>query len=241
MERLDSNSEKASETTKREFADIDKYSKLDKSEASKSDEWYTTEEMYKELCDKYKIYPNLDLFAHDKSHMTDCYYTKEHNSLVREWGLSESFPEHKGETIGFVQPPNSIKKQCIMKALEQWKKHDMTIMMLIPWETICLGYGVKELWSRFLRGEIVIDPLPSKPKFKFEGREAIFNSRNAYCVVILPKKGLVLNSISLYGLPHITTGGTMSAGEPALFVHKTNVDRIMTTSSYASTTKKDHC
>jgi len=144
------------------------------------DEWYTDPELYLELCEKYQIYPEIDIAAHDDSHMCDIYKTKEHDTLNTEWVLIE------GETNDiWMNPPllGGLTKKFVLKAEEQWMKHNMNILAIVPAGVIARQW-FRHLWWMFVRNEgVEIEPI-NRPKFLDHGEVVKNQARNDYIVLI---------------------------------------------------------
>lgn len=154
-------------------------------EKSDSDEWYTRKDLYLEICRMVKITPRLDVAATDRYHLCKYYFTKEDDALIKEW-LIKACTKKTGI---WMNPPN---KQCaafMTKALQQWKKHNINIICLIPSATISRRY-FKEIWDTFRLSEgLLIDIIPiPRPNFLYKGQEGKGSARNDYMVVVFKKQ-----------------------------------------------------
>ncbi len=90
--------------------------------------------------------------------------------------------------------PGHLIQKFVNKALEQWLKFNMNIVMLIPVNTIT-NADFKMIWDYFSYDRIAIYPLFGlRPKF-LDGRmtsfppvESKYGSRNGYIVVVFRKQ-----------------------------------------------------
>lgn len=92
--------------------------------SKKSDEWGTPIDFYNKLNKLFGPF-TLDPCASDENHKCDKYYTIETNGLEQSW---------EGETV-FVNPPYSDIKAWIKKSIEETKKPNTKVVLLIPART----------------------------------------------------------------------------------------------------------
>ncbi len=132
-----------------------------------------------------RITPKLDVSATDRYHLGQYYFTKEDNALEQEWLIKAGTKK----TGVWMNPPNSKCKDFVLKALEQWKKHNINIIALIPSATISRRY-FKEIWDTFRLSEgLLIDIIPiPRPNFLYKGQENVGSARNDYMVVLFKKR-----------------------------------------------------
>jgi len=142
-----------------------------KTELSLSDEWETPQELFDYLCEKYKITPRMDVACTDDNCKTE-YRLPNFSSLEMDWVNA-----YKSDV--WCNPPHSLNEEFVKKAYEQWVKHNLNIMMILPANAMCTNYA--ENW---------IDPFAEYHpinrkfcKFLYKG-EKKDNSRNGYFVVI---------------------------------------------------------
>lgn len=92
--------------------------------SSNSNEWATPQYLFDELDNEFHF--TLDPCSTEKNHKCSKYYTKEDNGLIQDWN---------NETV-FVNPPYGKDiKHWVKKCYEEHKKHNITIVMLIPART----------------------------------------------------------------------------------------------------------
>ena len=149
---------------------------MQKSELSLSDEWETPKELYDHLCEKYKIHPQLDVCCNKQN--KKCDYGIFDNALERDWIVPYDFEVD----IIWCNPPHSLNKEFVKRAYDQWVKHNITIMMILPANTLCTNYA--ENWiSPFAEYHPINRGFC---KFLHEGK-ALDHSRNGYFVIIWRK------------------------------------------------------
>ena len=140
-----------------------------RSKESLSDEYETPNELYNELIDKYDITPNLDVASNEYN--TKCFFRLND-------GLKDDWVYHS-----WCNPPHSQNEKFVRKAYEQWKKHDIDIMMILPTNTMSSKY-----WHECIEGIAEYHPIKGRIRFLVDGKPSKHMSRNAYCVVIWRKK-----------------------------------------------------
>jgi len=148
---------------------------MSRTELSKSDEWETPRDLVHELANKYGVFPVLDAAANaDNSKLS--YWLD--NALNEEW-----FTDDMGLVDVWCNPPHSKNEQFVRKAFEQWKKHNINIMMILPTNTMSSIY-----WHDCIEGIAEIHPIKGRIRFLYNGKPAKDVSRNAYVCVIWRKK-----------------------------------------------------
>lgn len=153
-------------------------------EKEKHDEWYTQKNDYQIWCDKYKIYPQLDIAGHEDWHMCSIYCTKKLDALSKEsWELDD------GRVVDIWMNPPLLKgstKKFVLKAEEQWRKLNMNILSVVPTGVISRKW-FRHLWIAFKNGDgIEIDPI-DRPTFLERGVLGQ-QSRNDYIVLCFRKR-----------------------------------------------------
>lgn len=110
-------------------------------------EWSTPEWLFKELNDEFGF--DLDACASDENHKCLVYYTKENDSLTKDWG---------GHTV-FCNPPYGRKYTplFVKKCYEESLKPGTVVVALIPARTDTQWfhhyvYGKAEI--RFVKGRL---------------------------------------------------------------------------------------
>lgn len=145
---------------------------------SGSNEWYYPRSEYIKLCEKHEIYPIIDVAATKKYHLCADYFTKKDDALTKEW-LDTSW----------MNPPlgKGMTKKFITKAYEQWWKHNIDILAIVPTGVISRQY-FKPLWSNFMQKKgIIIYPM-DRPKFMYEGKKVEESARNDYITLVFKNK-----------------------------------------------------
>jgi len=146
-----------------------------RSEQSLSDEWVTPDDLYKELCTIYQIHPDLDVACNSDN--CKCYEGL-FLPFEYEWlGISGS------KLDVWCNPPHSKNKQFVKRSYEQWKKHNINIMMILPTNTMSSIY-----WHDCIEGIAETHPIKGRIRFLYEGKPAKDVSRNAYVCIIWRKK-----------------------------------------------------
>jgi len=140
-----------------------------RSKESLSDEYETPNELYANLVDRFDLTPSLDV-ASDEYNSKCLFRLKD--------GLKDEWTAHS-----WCNPPHSQNEVFVRKAFEQWKKHNINIMMLLPCNTQSSKY-----WHECIEGVAEYHPIKGRIKFLVDGKPSKFPSRNAYCVVIWRKK-----------------------------------------------------
>jgi len=148
------------------------------SELSNSDEWETPKDLFDYLCDRYELYPTLDVCATLKN-------TKCLGYLPKPIGLSKASwkPNPMVDTV-WCNPPHSQTEAFVRKARFEWKWANINILMIIPANSMCTNYSEECIRPT------EADWYPINRKwchFLFKG-EVVGSSRNGYFVVIWRKR-----------------------------------------------------
>ena len=131
---------------------------LDVMYSSKSDEWTTPDDFFKELDKEFNF--NLDAAASDENHKCSNYFTMQQDGLTQNWGGCRVF----------INPPYSQIDKWVAKAFYETKQDNTLVVMLIPSRTDTRYfhnyiYGRTEI--RFVKGRLKfgdgknIAPFPS--------------------------------------------------------------------------------
>lgn len=136
--------------------------------SSKDDEYETPPELVKYLCEKYNIHPKIDVAADEKNKKFEKYFTKKQDALLQEWR----------ETV-WCNHPHSKHKEFVQKAYEQWRKHNITILMIIPSNT-----GRTKYWHKWIEPYATYKMIPGNIKFLKNGIPTKDATRNGYVCVI---------------------------------------------------------
>lgn len=152
---------------------------------SESNEWLTDRELFDKLCSTYDIYPTLDAAATRKNTLCRNFIDKREDALKANW--------HDGQfRYGDVwcSPPlnKGMCKKFVLKAEQEWRRHNMNIMMPLP-IGVCSRKYFRHLWEDFKSSfgkTIDIDPI-DRPKFSLNGKKKA-SARNDYMVLIFRKQ-----------------------------------------------------
>ena len=114
--------------------------------ASNNQEYATPWNLFNKLNEEFGF--TLDVCADSVNHKCDNYYTKEQDSLSKEWN-----------GVCWMNPPYKDMKKWVIKAYEESRKDDTTVVCLIPartntnwWHEYCMKGEI-----RFIKG---------RPKFE---------------------------------------------------------------------------
>lgn len=135
--------------------------------SSKTDDWTTPQDFFDELNREFGF--TLDPCADQFNHKCATYYTKEQDGLAQNWG---------GERV-FCNPPYGKEiGRWVQKSLEESKKENTLVVMLIPARTDTKYfhdyiYGKAEI--RFVRGRLKFGN--SKNAAPFPSMVVIFNNK----------------------------------------------------------------
>ena len=141
---------------------------MSRSELSLSDEWETPDELYEHLCYKYNIFPEWDVACNDNNYKCNAGLL---DALNQEW---------TGDS--WCNPPHSKTEEFVRRAVTQWKKHNINILMIIPANSMCTNYA-----EDCIQPHAEYHPINRKfCKFLMNGKEKD-SSRNGYFVVIWRK------------------------------------------------------
>lgn len=158
-----------------------------RSEKSKSDEWWTPDTTYDDLCEEYDFNPVLDVASNGRNSKCQ-FYLKD--ALTQQWSLGDREPERNVDI--WCNPPNSQLQTFMLRAYNQWtllKKYRTRIMMIVPANTM----SSKAFWQAIeiphRQGEkVMYEPIYKRIAFLDNGKKPKFSARNAYIVVIWGKK-----------------------------------------------------
>ena len=147
-----------------------------RTELSLSDEWETPNVVYDMLCEVYEINCTLDVAANTQN--TKCVHLLV-DGLESEW----SIPELAVYDV-WCNPPHSKTEQFVKKADEQWKKHNLNIMMIVPANSITAHY----FDNIFDNNHATYHRISGRIQFLRDGKLSEHPSRNGYFVVIWRKR-----------------------------------------------------
>ena len=153
-----------------------------RTELSLSDDWETPQKLFDYLCEKYKITPEYDVAATDDN--SKCMYLiskEDQDGLTHEWNIQSDiqFPNYADV---WCNPPHSKNEEFVKRAYDQWVKHNINIMMILPANAMCTNYA--ENWIEPFAEYHPINRRFCKFLYKGEKKDS---SRNGYFVVIWRK------------------------------------------------------
>lgn len=154
-----------------------------RSKDSLSDEWWTTNELFKELIEKYNFNPKIDVAATEKNSKCDWYIDKKNDALKTAWIIQPSKKKgssNKNRADVWCNPPNSKLSKFIRRAKHEHEYFTMRIMMIVPANAI----SSKAWWDCIENNGIFYQPIFKRPKFLLKGKKSKHSARNAYMVVI---------------------------------------------------------
>ena len=145
---------------------------LHKTPSITDDEYETPPELVQLLCDKFQVTPLLDVAATSKNRKFTIFFSKEDNALEQDWTLD-----------AWCNHPHTLHKEFVEKAYNEWKKHNITIMMIIPANT-----GRTRYWHEFIEPFAEYKMIKGNIRFLKDGKMTKEAARNGYVCVIWRKK-----------------------------------------------------
>tara|TARA_B110001454_G_scaffold218474_1_gene246547 strand:- start:136 stop:588 length:453 start_codon:yes stop_codon:yes gene_type:complete len=142
--------------------------KKPRSSKSLSDEYETPDEVFKYLCNKYKIIPSIDVCANVDNKKCRDFFGVGTDGLKCNWIVN-----------AWVNPPHSMTGDFVKKSYEQWKENNINIIMIIPANTCSSKY-----WHEYIEGNAEYHAIKGRIRFLHEGKLSDFMSRNAYMCII---------------------------------------------------------
>lgn len=141
-------------------------------ELSESDEWETPPELFKRLSDQYDMNFTLDVATND-----------DYNNSLCDESLTRAF-DQEWLTDGDIwcNPPHSQNREFVVRANDQWKKHNINILMLLPSRATHSRYAQK-----YIKPYAEVHPIYGRIRFLRDGKLSENTSLNAYDVVIWRK------------------------------------------------------
>lgn len=158
-----------------------------RSDSSKNDNYWTETAWFEALCKKENLIPLLDVCATKNS--SKCYWWIDRKLdalnvdwIIRPYGCywKRDFSMYTGSrrhVIVWCNPPHSKNKEFVLKAQEQWEKFGITILMIVPANSICAKYFDP------IENNVVYKRISGRPTFLENGRKSKFNARNSYMTV----------------------------------------------------------
>lgn len=159
-----------------------------------SDEYETEDSLFNELCAEYNFSPKLDVFATKENTKCKYFFTLEHDAFTHDWISPE------GVVDVWFNPPHNKKlidgkyksqtELAVRKAFEQWIKHGMGIMCIIPANAMCTKFA-----KECIEGKAEYHPIFKRPTFLVNKEKAKDSSRNGYFCVIWRRSNMPVTFI----------------------------------------------
>ena len=166
---------------------------MSKTALSASDEWATEQKLFDELCNQYGLNPTIDLAANHDNTKCFHFFDEEDDALSREWDRCICNVSEQDEEINndrWCNPPHSQTKAFMLKAHEQWKLHNINIMMLVPAGVLCRKY-FQEIFEKFILTNHGVEwhPVRPRPRFVNPLQKKQEGARQDYIVIIWRTRG----------------------------------------------------
>jgi phage N-6-adenine-methyltransferase len=136
------------------------------------DEYETPSELYNKLCFLYDVKPALDVAADAINRKCLDFYDKEKDGLSYRWTCDV-----------WCNPPHTKTGAFVRKAYNEWSFNDITVMMIIPTNTMS-----SKFWHQCIENIAETHAILGRIRFKQYGRLAPSTARNAYVCVIWRKR-----------------------------------------------------
>jgi len=133
------------------------------------DEYGTPDDLFKQVCEFHSVTPELDVCADKLNRKCNMYLS---DALNEDWTAAV-----------WCNPPHSKTKQFVQKAYEQWMKHNIDILLIIPANSICTKYA-----ELYIKNNATITPIYGRPRFLKDGKPSKYPSRNSYFSVCYHKR-----------------------------------------------------
>jgi len=145
-----------------------------RSEASHSDEYETPHTLYEDICNHFRIYPELDVCAEYGMNKCFKFFSPAEDGLAHNW---------KHWSV-WCNPPHSKTKEFALHADKQWTENNINIMMLVPANAVCAHY----FSDIFNKKHATYHRVAGRIRFLVDGKPSPHPSRNAYFVVVWRKR-----------------------------------------------------
>lgn len=159
-----------------------------RSKKSKSDEWWTPDDVFESLCKQYGMKCMVDVACtlENSKCPVGCWYDWGKNALERDWNYMDKKRRRRTNWDVWCNPPNSQLSAFIKKAYEQYKKwKKLRIMMIVPANAVSSVAWWESIENPKDAGEdIFYKPIFKRISFLENGKKSKFSARNAYIVVI---------------------------------------------------------
>lgn len=135
------------------------------------DEWETPPHILEIAINKYKIYPEIDLFATLDNTKYPRFFTKENSVFSKEIRADS-----------FANPPYSIIEKCINFIFNQWFKHNANFLILTYAKTDT------KWWHNYIEEKAEVHFIKGRIKFLKNGQRSKNSAPYPSCWIIYRKK-----------------------------------------------------
>jgi len=143
-----------------------------------SDEWGTPPELFRFICKMTGTLPLLDVACTSNNCITNRMLPGD--ALLYEWQTGDHCDV-------WCNAPGTKISKFVKRAVDQWIRHNINIVMLIPVNTIS-NKSFQIVWDFMKADKIDIFPLFGiRPHFLWNNQESDYGSRNGYIVVHFKK------------------------------------------------------
>ena len=139
-----------------------------RTEASMSDEYETPDYLIAELASQYGVFPEMDVCGAENLIKCKTFLT---DGLLQEWIVDS-----------WCNPPHSLTKEFVLRADEQWNKHNINIMMIIPANAVTSKYFHQVI------DNVEYYPIKGRITFLVDGKPSSYPARNGYFVILWRKR-----------------------------------------------------
>src|SRR3990167_9971706 len=130
----------------------------------KDDEFETPKDLFWFLCNKYNIYPTLDVCATKENSKCVKYFTKQDNALEQSWTEDS-----------WMNDPHTLHEQFAEKAFMEWIKNNINILSIFP-----ANCGRTKYWHKYIEPYAEYKMIEGAIRFLQNGKPSQDTSRNAY-------------------------------------------------------------
>lgn len=132
------------------------------------DEFETPRKNFESLCKQHKIFPTLDVSATLENRKCVKFFSITDNALEQEW--TEDF---------WCNHPHTLHAEFVEKCHQQWKKHNINGLQIIPANCMRTSY-----WHKFIEPNVRYYAIEGSIRFLQDGKPSKDTSRNAYVCVV---------------------------------------------------------
>ena len=160
---------------------------MSRTKLSLSDECETEQELYNKLCEQYNVHPKLDIAATNENKKCK-FFCDSKNDALSIWTQWEIGCEYSKFDV-WCNPPHKKTKAFVIKAHEQWKKHNINILMLVPLQTLGRKY-LNDIFDNYITPKKGVEwhRVQPRPMFIHPDQKIQENAKQEYIVLIWRKK-----------------------------------------------------